>query len=103
MHVEGTSRAAPLGDGAMTLPGIGVTSMDTDVAVAIITAGSAALIGSMSYAGRALLGWRNEQTQRHADEVVHGVPFPQGIAGIVDEALDELGQPTVNTIPVPNP
>lgn len=36
-----------------------------------------------------------------ADEEDHGVPFPYGIEGVVEEVLIELGQPTVSTIPVP--
>jgi hypothetical protein len=35
-----------------------------------------------------------------ADEEDHGVRFPIGIEDIVDEALGELGQPTVQTLPV---
>ncbi len=35
-----------------------------------------------------------------ADEEDHGVRFPVGIDDIVDAALGELGQPTVQTLPV---
>ena len=36
-----------------------------------------------------------------ADEEAHGVGFPNGIELVVEEALEELGQPTLATIPVP--
>ncbi|HYI24171.1 MAG TPA: hypothetical protein VD767_02085 [Thermomicrobiales bacterium] len=36
-----------------------------------------------------------------ADEQDHGVPFPRGIEEVVDAALEELGQPNLNSIPVP--
>lgn len=36
-----------------------------------------------------------------ADEEAHGVGFPNGVESVVEEALEELGQPTLATIPVP--
>ena len=36
-----------------------------------------------------------------ADEEAHGVGFPFGIEFVVEEVLEELGQPTLATIPVP--
>ena len=37
-----------------------------------------------------------------ADEEAHGVGFPSGIELVVEETLEELGQPTLSTIPVPS-